>query len=352
MANPRLKRYLSVVAHGPNTVELRQGVLNPVSVTLTDDNRSECLAQILTRLDGQRSAKEIAESALISEGDVARVLDQLSELDLIEHRPGHALDHYLEYVVPGLVAQEMPRTAAPVALIGDVDVCENIVRVLRSRDPGDPRRPSEPDDDLDVSIIDDPVRRLLREHDLDDLDFEATAERFTQYRDHLVVFAATAIDPFEFKAFNRISLHHRIPWIHAALDGPMLLVGPTFVPHRSACYECLEARLVMNMRDSPAYQRYKNALVEGHVMGSNAPLEATLVAMLASMTAFEALNFTLTGASFTVGKMLGIYLPTMEFSFHEVLRLPSCQTCGPSPEQDDSELYYDIRTLLDADGSP
>ena len=37
MPNVRLKRHYSLIAHSPDTVELRHGVWNPTSVTLTDD---------------------------------------------------------------------------------------------------------------------------------------------------------------------------------------------------------------------------------------------------------------------------------------------------------------------------
>ncbi|MFC5182690.1 TOMM precursor leader peptide-binding protein [Actinomadura harenae] len=332
MTHPRLKRHLSVVAHGPDVVELRHGVLSPTSVTLTDDTRSGRLLRILTALDGRRSVREIAASEDLPRDDVAAVVDRLTELDLVEHGPSHALDHYLDH----LTMQE-GRPPPSVAFLGDPEICEGIGRILA------PDLPS-----------DDDARRALREiaRPLDGLDFEEAAAPFARYRDHLVVFAVGGIDPREFQAFNRIALHHRIPWIHAASDGPMLLVGPTFVPHRSSCYACLENRLITNMRDSAGYQRYKNALAEGRVTAPNVPLDTALAAMLASLTAFEALNFVRTGTSFTVGKMLTLYLPTMEFAFHEVLRSPSCPDCAPVPEQDDTDLYYDIRALLNPDGTP
>ncbi|RFU43273.1 hypothetical protein DZF91_02170 [Actinomadura logoneensis] len=340
MTHPRLKRHLTLVAHGPDVVELRHGVLSPSSVTLTDDTRSGRLLRILAGLDGCRSVAEIAASQDLPEDDVAAVVARLTELDLLEHGSGHALDHYLDRLVPGLAAQEMPPPEA-VTLLGDPGVCEGIARVLG--------------DEPDIRTADDRLRAALREiarsEPLDGLDFEEAAEPFAPLRDGFAVFAVDAVDPLEFRAFNRVCLHHRVPWIHAASDGPLLLVGPTFVPYRTSCYGCLETRLMANMRDSAGYQRYKNALAEGRVTTPDTPLDATLSAMLTSLTSFEALNLLRTGTSFTAGKMLTLYLPTMEFAFHEVLRSPSCPDCAPAPEQDDTALYYDIRALLnDADG--
>jgi hypothetical protein len=36
----------------------------------------------------------------------------------------------------------------------------------------------------------------------------------------------------------------------------------------------------------------------------------------------------------------------MEFAFSDVLRLPGCAGCGTLSERDESELYFDMRTLL------
>ncbi|SRR6266849_5365204 len=344
MGNLRLKRHYSIIAHSPDVAELRYGVWNPVSFTLTDDSASGHLFRILSRLDGRFSVAEIAAAEGIPQSDVEAVVEQLTELKLLEDQSTHALDYYLDHMVPNLLAHEGKNKASPssVVLFGDLEVSEQIARILSS---------SSLHDQYTVLAADDSLRSLLVECGtswlFDSLDFEEGVRPFAQWRERLIIFGVTTVNPLEMRAWNRISLHYRIPWIHAAMDGPFLFIGPTFVPFRSPCYECLETRVVMNMRESASYQRYKNALVEGRAAGIGAPLDTVLGAMLASLTAFEALNFLLTGTSFTVGKMLSFYLPTMEFAFNEVLRLPGCPACSPSPERDDKELYFDVRTLLE-----
>ena len=39
-------------------------------------------------------------------------------------------------------------------------------------------------------------------------------------------------------------------------------------------------------------------------------------------------------------------LPTMEFTFNEVLRLPGCSACGGLFEREDKELHFDLRALI------
>ena len=109
---------------------------------------------------------------------------------------------------------------------------------------------------------------------------------------------------------------------------------------------------MMNLRESASYQRYKRALVERQVREGRLPVEPAIAGTLASLTALETLNFALTGSSFTVNKVLAIYLPTMEFTFNEVLRAPSCTACSPLPERDDTELYFDMGIFIDPAKEP
>jgi bacteriocin biosynthesis cyclodehydratase domain-containing protein len=339
----RLKRHYSIVAHSPDVVELRYGTWSPTTFTLADESRSGHLLSILSQLDGRLSPTEIATAQGIPRAEVESLIDRLMELDVLEDGSAHALDHYLDNVVPNLLPYEgqADPTASSVLLLGEPSISQQVARLLAT---------SIPSNRYDVPSAGDRLRSLLSTLGSawlqDGLVLEQGMRDFEAWRDHFVVFSSATLNPIELRNFNRVSLHHRIPWIHASIDGPFLLVGPTFVPLRSACYECLDTRVMMNLRESASYQDYKRALAERRVAGRPAPFEPILGNMLAALTAFEALNFLLTGTSFTLSKMLALYLPTMEFTFNEVLQLPGCAACSPSPERDDRELYFDVRALL------
>ena len=344
----RLKRHYAVVAHSSDVIELRHGTWNAVSFTLSDDGGTGALLRLIKRLDGTASAEEIAQAEGVPEAEVDALVGELERLGVLEDGPQHALDYHLDHVVPNLApyGQRRRESATPVVLLGDAAVTGEIERVLSA---------SAAAGDLRVEAADAELREALargaRTWAADTLAIEEEAEPFSQWRDRLVVVAGATLNPLELRAFNRVSLRHRIKWIHASADGPFLLVGPTFLPHRSACYECLETRVTMNLREGAVYQSYKRALAEGRAAAATMPIDAVLAAMLGSYAAFEALNFALTGTSFTVGKLLAVYLPTLEFTFNEVLRLPGCAGCGPLAESDDRELYFEVRTLLGDNGA-
>ncbi len=343
-ARPRLKRQFSVIAHSANIVELRQGVWNPVAYTFTDESATGRLSRVLALLDGQRTLPEIAKTAEVKRGDVEAVVEQLAEMALIEDSAHNALDHYLDFAVPNLLPFG-GRPSAPVGvpvIAGQGTLPAEVAAILARCLPATTIEVAGPDHQL--------VRRLgARRADWlhDGFAFERYAEEFADWRGRTVIWAADTVRPDLLCALNRICLHHQITWLHASADGPFLLVGPAFQPYRTACYECLDTRVLMNLRESGSYQRYKQALAAGRVHGGLAPLDAILSSILAAHTAMEALNLLTTGATVTLGKLLAIYVPTMEFTFSDVLRLPGCPACAPVPESDDRELYFEVRSLLD-----
>jgi thiazole/oxazole-forming peptide maturase SagC family component len=181
----------------------------------------------------------------------------------------------------------------------------------------------------------------------DSLRFHETVERFRDWSGAVVVAVSRTVDPLAMRALNRICLELEVPWLHATVDGPFVFVGPIVLPGRTACYECLETRVMMNLRSSESYVRYKSALANREIRFGRIPLEPVLRSLLVSHTVLELVNFVLTGTARTVGKVLAVYLPTMEFSYNAVLRLPGCTACGAVLERDEEQLYFDIRGLFE-----
>jgi bacteriocin biosynthesis cyclodehydratase domain-containing protein len=341
--NLRIKPHFSIIAHSADTVELRSGVWNATSFTFTDASGSGHLFALVDGLDGSLSTAELAKQHGVPRSEVEGLIDHLSQVGVLETGSSSALDHYLENCCPSFVRRPSrsggPR---PVVLLGDDDLTSEIAKLLGERTgTGQPLRPR----------ADDPRVALLLAQDTswtdDGAQFLERGKVFAEWRQHFVVFATKVIDPLRFRLLNRVCLEHSIPWLHVAMDGPFLLIGPTFLPNQGACYECLETSVTMNLRESESYARYKRALVAGGIKHRPLPIQPAISSLLAAHACLETLNFVLTGNAFTSSKVLSIYLPTMEFSFNEVLRTSGCPACGPVPERDDTELYFDVRALLD-----
>jgi bacteriocin biosynthesis cyclodehydratase domain-containing protein len=335
----RLKRHYSIVAHSPDVVEVRHGVWNPESYTLRDESGSGRLYRVIRRLDGTAPPSQIAREEDVPLEDVEGVVDHLQGLGLLESGPTTALDYYLDTIVPWRHDHEL--AAQSVTLLGDADLTGPIAEHLRR---------SLPDVTLNQSVPDDLALRRLSDISAgelnDGLAFEEAVGLAEPWRGSFVVHASNSIDPVALRVLNRICMGLEAPWLHAALDGPFILVGPVIIPQRSACYECLETRVLMNMRERTSYLSYKEALAEYSVVRGALPDLPILAGILAGHVALEAVNFLATGSTFTVNKLLAIYLPTMEIVYHEVLRVPSCPACGPVAESEETGLYFDTAALL------
>ncbi|EGG43723.1 MULTISPECIES: TOMM precursor leader peptide-binding protein [Streptomyces] len=353
----RIKSVYSVVPHDQNTVELRSGVWSPQSITLVDHSGGGRLSTLVTGLDGTRDRAQLAKEAGVTRTELEALIDHLDQLAVLEHGPSTALDAFLDRVASGRVERAAHRH---VRLLGGGPASAQVARLLGAHEELTVSGPDE--EDRLVALLDDCPLDLLE----DGLAFERFVENFEDWRGCLLVHVADAVHPLRLAVLNRVALALDTPWIQAAVDGPLLLVGPTFVPDSTCCFTCFETRVVMNLREGAAYQRYKQALAaagaradgraddgvagNGHAAGPVADegCAGVLSSLLASHAALEAVNMAVTGTTSTVGKVLGIYLPSMEMVYSDVLRLPGCPSCGTVPERDGTEIYFDVRRWIDA----
>jgi bacteriocin biosynthesis cyclodehydratase domain-containing protein len=328
----RLRPHLGVVTHGPDDVEIRQGVWSPTSFAFSDTSKKGKLAQVVSALDGSRPLGDVASENGVSREDLERLIDRLVELNLVETAPTSAIDYYTSVATAWRVA---PTEHQRIVLVADQQLGDAIDGVLR----GGVELPVERMAD------DDPVARAAADVDSSWLDDGLSAERtlapFEAYRDAIVVVAGAQPNPVVTSVLNRGFVRHGVTWLFAAVDGPFVFVGPTFAPRHAGCYACLETRIYCNVRDGANYQRYKEALARDDVRQASRPLVGVQSALLAAYVGLEVTNLALTGWTFTMGRVIAIHLPTMEISMPEVLPVPGCPACGSVVERDQPVLYFD-----------
>ncbi|NDZ78800.1 TOMM precursor leader peptide-binding protein [Streptomyces sp. SID10853] len=310
------------------------------SYTVTDDSGGGKMFALVSALDGTTTPGELADRHGVAPEEVAALTGHLADLGVLQDGPESALDAYLDEV-SGLGRAEPAEQATQVLLLGDPALTDSVHAAMGNGHGLPVLRPGS----------DDPLVRRLATVDPavlhDGLQLRTLEAEFEPWRGAFAVVAASVIDPQRFQVFNRLAARLGITWLHGAVDGPYVFAGPTVLPGRSACYECFETRVVMNLREKSSYVRYKEALARGAARLGSRPSAAPVTALLGSHLALEAVNYLHTGTAFTIDKALGIHLPTMEIAYNEVLRLPGCAGCGIVVERDDSPLYYDPRAWLD-----
>lgn len=340
MEKIRIKPRFSTIIHNQNMVELRNGVWNSVSHMLNDESEEGILAKIILGLNDQLDPADIAKNIGISRSKIESVLDYMQQLGVLQSKSETFIDYYVENVIPTLrrPGQFKYKISKSVVFVGDEYINKKIHTQLNEL--------------LDLDIEDGSSLWALIQKAGDDWLFDALeqerfVEQFKAWQGKFIVFTTKHINPVLATRINRIAYELNIPWLHLAVDGPFIFIGPTFQGAQGPCYDCFETRISMNLRESDSYQKYKNAIAENQVYTQeDDPLLAVTSNILSTHATLEILNFLTTDCSFTTNKTLSIFLPTMEFVYHELLRLPACRTCGSIFHRDDTQLYFDFQKLI------
>jgi ribosomal protein S12 methylthiotransferase accessory factor len=130
---------------------------------------------------------------------------------------------------------------------------------------------------------------------------------------------------------NSICLARRTPWSQATATGFEGVVGPTVIPHETACYRCYLSRTIGADDDPAAALRELEARYEDRADLSahreNIPFAAGIVGHLLALQAFQFLAGILPRSA---GRVLVVDFLTSTMREHVVLRKPWCTACFPA----------------------
>ena len=253
----RLKKQFTILSHTPDHVELRQGVWNPTSFTIKDDAKEGILATIIADLDGKLSLGELAKKHHITRSKLESIIDHLQSINALEDKSSSVLDTYLEqysFLCRNAQSWNQPKQEMPVMLIGDDELTTPIYNNLTAYFDKQQIHKINKDDKL-VTLLETSDTEWMHHG----LKMEKILKQFSSWKGHFIVYVQKVVNPMTAAKLNRIAYSLEIPWIHSCVDGPFVLIGPTFDQH-TACYDCFEKRLMINLREYSSYQRYKNAL--------------------------------------------------------------------------------------------
>lgn len=122
--------------------------------------------------------------------------------------------------------------------------------------------------------------------------------------------------------WNLRALETGTVWLQVLpFDGSLAAVGPVYVPHESACYECYRLRRSANIGPVPDTGR-------GAYPGA-----PTADAVLAGLAATVALRFLGLGDGLSVGVLTAVVLARdVSWSRHVLYRVPRCPACSPAAD--------------------
>lgn len=342
MHYPKIKSQFSVIFHDADHIEIRDCCLESRSHYFNDDHKTGLLSKVFAMLDGNSSITNIANVTGASAEQIASLLDELVDLDLLIDGAESLLDYYTSLYNDTLNRYPLENKAAKdIVLFGDNEITKAVSYILQDEIAAGVLNSSEA-----PKALMDKLSSLTENDFFDGFAIEKTCSFFSELSNKYVLYAQDRMNPVRAHYFNIICNKLKISWLPVSIDGPYLFIGPTITPQGAPCYDCFEERALMNLKYKEHYLKYKKAIATGTVLLPNMPLHRVISHIAASYAAQEILNFALLGTTFTTRKVLSIYIPTMEFKYNEVQPLANCKTCGSVHHRDNQQLYFDVQALL------
>lgn len=318
---PRLAPWVSLIDLGDNRMQLRGA---EYSFTLQHPVFIETFQSIRTLLDGQRTVEEILSArdpkylpttitfllkilranGILQEGAVSPP-PPLTPDNLIENE---SLVQFFSHFVLDPVGTLALLHQARVALIGSDSIKNRIQKGLLGMGFG--------------SLID--IEGLSKKTAYDPSQLHKEVIGQLEGTDFLIACQDTMDHRF-FQTVNAVCLETRTRWMHVSISGTKGIMGPTIVPHQSACYVCYDKRLASNASDLQGYLAYQNQTGPSKSEGFLSPLWSTL----AEQAVLEAARIISGFAPpKTIGRLYEFEATTPAAEGHDVLRLPRCPACN------------------------
>jgi adenylyltransferase/sulfurtransferase len=131
---------------------------------------------------------------------------------------------------------------------------------------------------------------------------------------------------------NRACLKARIPWTSCAVSGFEGIVGPTVVPHETACYLCYKMRAVAcsaNPEDELAHvRRLDRRKRDDSDRRENYSFAVGAIGHLMGLEAVKCLTGIAEPSA--LGRIVILDFLTLACRSHTVLRMPWCPACSPT----------------------
>lgn len=313
---PRLIPWLVAVQLGDARLQLRS---TESAHTLTNPILIRTFATIRNALDGRHTVDEIV--SLVGNDvlptTVVFLLKLLHGKGLLQPGLGTgALDEheqarwrsqlrFLDHFVEDASNAHVTLSNSRVGLVGSAGLREALSSSLR--DIGISR----------LSVLDDlrtPEAESRWAESLGDLDLVIACENSSSFN--------------LFEAVNRACLASRTRWLCVSVSAKSARLGPTIVPHQTACYTCLEIRLRTHQPDAEGYAAFRQHMDASDCTvdeGSVAPFRSAV----AAQAALEAMRL-LTGFSpaVSVGRFYEFTAVSPAAVSHDVFRVPRCPSCS------------------------
>lgn len=178
---------------------------------------------------------------------------------------------------------------------------------------------------------------------VDYIDYLENLNKYSEYFSGYDCLVGCLSEPYVkfLRNLNRIVVKIEKPVSLGMMDGPFMHVL-TVHPPETGCLECFENRIMARLEELEVYHKFIES--QNNILPK---LEYTPVAhILTAMTISEALLLSIAQKSKFMGRVLSVYIPTLEIQCEDILRLPYCPACGAVAKGQAKEMYLSSKALI------
>lgn len=203
---------------------------------------------------------------------------------------------------------------------------------------------------FNIDILSDETLKYLNKVDLttktDALKVEKLYEEFNETLGQYDVFVVVMkyLNVTTMRNLNTLLVKWNKPSVISFLDGPFINLLVTN-GSKTGCFQCFEQRALARIEDTHSYHTFVNS-ASYHINNENKGYYPILN-ILTNMAIMEAYQYTFVGTSKLSGRILGVYLPTLEIQVQSLLRVPYCSECGTVAKGKFEEINISSRRVLD-----
>lgn len=144
---------------------------------------------------------------------------------------------------------------------------------------------------------------------------------------------------------NRLLLEKSIPMIISILDGPFLNIT-TIKSKETACYECFENRVIARNESLSVYNKFVKQTI--NLKPNNKKTYITpILQTFTSIALYEAFLFATIGKCKLSGRVINVYIPSIEIQIQDLLRVPFCAACGHISKAKYNEMYTSSKEIIE-----
>ncbi len=144
---------------------------------------------------------------------------------------------------------------------------------------------------------------------------------------------------------NRLLLDKSIPIIISILDGPFLNIT-TIKGKETGCYECFENRVIARNESLSVYNKFVKQTMNLK-MNNKKTYITPILQSFTSLALYEAFLFATIGKCKLAGRVINIYIPSIEIQIQDLLRVPFCPACGHISKAKYNEMYTSSKEIIE-----